>query len=100
MKPEQLAMFDLPPIPPATDGPKPAAPKPPRSRAKKARQKSLAVRQYVVKSGAGDCTVQAGSPSAAKYMAFQMARQMGQFLYRGGFLAFVDSGVSVKELRR
>jgi hypothetical protein len=100
MKPEQLAMFDLPPAPPVTNEPKPAMQKLPKPRAKRARQKSLAVRQYVVRSGAGSCQVQAGSPSAAKYMAFQMARQMGQFLYRGGFLAFVESGISVREVRR
>lgn len=99
-KPEQLAMFDLPPVSPAPDEVKPAPPKQPRPRARRARQRVLAVRQYVVRSGAGECTVQAGSPSAAKYMAFRMAQQMGQFLYRGGFLAFVDGGVSVRELRR
>ena len=101
MKPEQIPMFDLPPVEPTPGEPKPTAEKLPKVRAKKARQPSLAVRQYRVTSvTTGELRVQAGSPSAAKYMAFRIARDMGQYLYKGGFLAFVGGGVSVREDRR
>ncbi len=98
MKPEQLAMFDLPPIPPADPvAKKSRAPKP---GVKRARQKSLGVKLYNVQSASFEWEVQAASPSAAKYMAYQMARAAGHYLYSGGFLAFVAGDVRVRELRR
>lgn len=101
-KPEQLPMLDLPsvePVAPACGG-APKAPAAPKPRAKRARQMSLDVRLYKVRSASSDWEVQAASRSAAKYAAFKLARASGQYLYDGGFLAFVAGSVSVKELRR
>ncbi|UGY15254.1 hypothetical protein HAP48_0043135 [Bradyrhizobium septentrionale] len=100
MKPEQLKMFDLPDVEDRViDVPAEKQPAPKRA-GQRNRQPSLAVRQYEVKSG-GDCfRVQAASPSAAKYIAFRFARSMGQYLYEGGFMAFVSGGLQVREERR
>lgn len=97
---EQLKMFDLPEIERVIDVPaeKPAAPT--RRATTRSRQLTLAVRQFEIRAG-NDCfRVQAASASAAKYLAFQTARAMGQYLYEGGFIAFVSGGIKVKQERR
>jgi hypothetical protein len=102
MSPDQLAMFDLPELPaaaPQEEAPKAPAQKQP-SPHKPAKQLFLDIRLYRVRTGGGDYEVQAASPSAAKYAAFRVARQTGQYCYPGGFLAFVSGGVKVAEVRR
>jgi hypothetical protein len=101
-EPEQIAMFDLPAAHEKAGEQQSArriVQKPARSNGKRAKQLSLSVRLYVVRTGAGDCTVQARSPSAAKYLAFKRAKEAGLYCYEGGFIAFVGGGIKVSELR-
>jgi hypothetical protein len=99
---EQIAMFDLPPAQEKarekrTERRNIRAPA--RRNGKRAKQLPLNVRFYVVRSGVGECTVQAPSPSAAKYLAFKVAKEAGLYCYKGGFIAFVGGGLKVAELR-
>ena len=98
--PEQIALFDLPELPDEAGEKKSPAIKNPRRVGKRAKQLSLGIRLYTVSTFAGDCTVQARSPSAAKYLAFKLAREAGLYCYEGGFLAFVGGGIQVREMRR
>ena len=101
VKAEQLPLFELPPVEAIDALPdiKTATPveKPIRKRGK---QLALEVRFYNVRTAAAVYSVQAASPSAAKYAAFRQARSIGQYLYKEGFLAFVSGGCSVREDRR
>jgi hypothetical protein len=97
-KPEQLAMFDLPEVlPPARPEPKPPAERKPRP--KRPRRMPLAVKLYTVRTSTAEYQVQAATHSEAKYAAFRLVQQTGQYCYSGGFIAFASGGVSVKELR-
>ncbi|WP_439398468.1 hypothetical protein ACRQ5Q_14450 [Bradyrhizobium sp. PMVTL-01] len=98
---EQIPLFDLPPVEAQEAQAVETAP-PQRSAPARKRLKQLAldVRFYNVRTAAAVYSVQAATPSAAKYAAFRQARTMGQYLYQGGFLAFVSGGCSVKEDRR
>ena len=99
-KPEQHLLFDLQDAPEAGEKPLEKRPiKKPRRAGPRAKQLSLSVKLYTISSAAGDCTVQAKSPSAAKYLAFKLAKESGLYCYTGGFLAFVGGGVRVAEVR-
>jgi hypothetical protein len=67
---------------------------------KRAKQLSLDIKYYRVECASTSVTVQAPTPSAAKYRAFKMAKEAGLYCYDGGFLAFVGGGVKVAELRQ
>lgn len=103
---KQLPLFDLPPLTEAVvidtfqSGPQLKVKAETRPTGKRSKQLALEVRFYNVRTAAGVYSVQAATPSAAKYAAFRQARMMGQYLYQGGFLAFVSGGCSVKEDRK